>query len=191
MSLEVGEVFAAVNRMNREGGLWAPLNALGVAAQTCHETGWYRHTCGVGNFNLGGIKCSDNWRDGTIPWSTRQCRNLWTQEFIKDKAGDYKLWFRWYDSLDTYLLDHARLIKLFYPVALKNSDCVWGYIAGLHGKWATGPKYFESVSNMVFRVAGELLGEGWDGRLKNAYIEAVRRNVLTPSQKAFLSVRVM
>jgi flagellum-specific peptidoglycan hydrolase FlgJ len=190
MNLTPAEVFEKILQMNREGGLMAPLNALGVTAQTCHETGWYKHTGGDGNFNLGGIKCSDNWLDGRIPWSTRQCRSLKTQEFVNGKFGDYRLAFRWHDRLETYLKDHARLIALFYPVSRDNADCAWGYVAGVHGKWATGPSYFQSVGQMVIRLAPELVGADWMAKLQNSFAEAERRGVLSPNQRSFLRSRL-
>jgi len=184
--LTTREVYDTINQMNKEGALACALSSLGVTAQTWHETGGYRHTCGQDNTNLAGIKCSDNWLDGRIPWSTRRCITLKTQEFYNGKFGDYKLGFRWYDSLETYLKDHARLINLYYPVSRANADCVWGYVAGLYGKWATGPNYDRSVSKMVIQLAPELLDD-WQDRLRNAFKEAVRRNVLTPSMKAYLA----
>ena len=189
--LTAREVYETIIEMNREGALACALSPIGVTAQTAHETGMYRHTCGDGNTNLAGIKCSDNWLDGRIPWSTRRCVTLKTQEFVNGKYGDYRLAFRWYDSLETYLRDHARLIDLFYPTSKANADCVWGYVAGLYGKWATGPNYFNSVSKMVIRLAPTLLEDNWEERLKNAFIEAVRRNVLRPEQKAFLHNALM
>jgi len=188
--LTAREVFETITGI--QGSLATPLNPLGVTAQTAHETGLYKHTAGQGNTNLGGIKCSSNWLDGRIPWSTRRCTEpIRTQEFVNGKFGDYKLRFRWYDSLETYLKDHARLIDLFYPVSKANADCVWGYVAGLQGKWATGPNYFNSVSTMVLRLAPELLGDDWHDRLKASYIEAVRRGVLSPHMKAILHGKVM
>ncbi len=190
--LSAREVYDTINRMNKiEGSLSAPLNALGVACQTFHETGNYRHTCGDDNTNLGGIKCSSNWLDGRIPWSTRRCVTLKTQEFYNGKFGDYKLGFRWYDSLETYLKDHARLIDRFYPVSKANADCVWGYVAGVDGKWATSPAYFSSLVKAVVRLAPTLLEDDWHERLKNAFICAVQRNVLTPAQTALLHNTLM
>ena len=191
LSLTAREVYDTIGRMNREGSLSTPLNALGVTAQTWHETGGYRHTCGKDNTNLAGIKCSSNWLNGSIPWSTRKCVTLRTQEFVGGKFSDYRLAFRWYDSLETYLKDHARLIALYYPVSRDNADCVWGYIAGLQGKWATSPAYFRSVSTAVLNLAPGLLGTDWKERLKASYIEACRRDVLKPEMKAFLHSRVM
>ena len=191
MSLTAREVYDTIGRMNREGSLSTPLNALGVTAQTWHETGGYRHTCGKDNTNLAGIKCSSNWLNGSIPWSTRKCVSLKTQEFTGGAFKDFKLAFRWYDSLETYLKDHARLIALYYPVSRDNADCVWGYIAGLQGKWATSPNYFRSVSGAVLKMAPGLIGADWWERLKASYLEAVRRNVLTADMKAYLHSRVM
>ena len=180
-------VYDTITEMNgTQGALACALSPIGVVAQTCHETGFYHHTCGQDNTNLGGIKCSANWLDGRIPWSTRRCVTLSTGEFYNGKMGTYKLGFRWYDSLETYLKDHARLINLFYPVSKANADCVWGYVAGLYGKWATGPNYDRSVSKMVIQLAPELLDD-WQDRLRNAFKEAVRRNILTPSMKAYLA----
>lgn len=190
--LTAREVYDTINRMNKiEGSLSTPLNALGVACQTYHETGNFRHTCGKNNTNLAGIKCSSNWLNGTIPWSTRKCVSLKTQEFVGGKYSDFKLAFRWYDSLETYLKDHARLIALYYPVSRDNADCVWGYIAGLQGKWATSPAYFRSVSTAVLKLAPGLLGTDWQERLKASYIEACQRDVLKPEMRAFLHSRVM
>jgi hypothetical protein len=192
LSLTALEVYETIGRMNKSGGLSAPLSMLGVTAQTFHETGNYKHTCGKDNFNLAGVKCSANWLDGRIPWSTRRCTDpLKTQEFVSGKYGDYKLTFRWYDSLETYLKDHARLINLYYPVSKANADCVWGYVAGLQGKWATSPAYFQSLVKAVIRLAPELLEYDWHERLKNAFICAVQRNVLSPAQTALLHNSLM
>lgn len=190
--LTAREVYDTINRMNKiEGSLDAPLNSLGVAAQTWHETGGYRHTCGQNNTNLAGIKCSANWIDGRIPWSTRKCVTFKTQEFVGGKFSDFRLAFRWYDSLETYLKDHARLIDKFYPISKANADCVWGYVAGLQGKWATSPNYFKSVSLAIIKLSPELLGEDWHDKLKASFICAVQRDVLKPDMKAFLHSKVM
>lgn len=184
-------VYETILEMNRGGGLACPLSPLGVTAQTWHETGAYRHTCGKNNTNLAGIKCSSNWLNGSIPWSTRKCVSLKTQEFTGGAYKDFKLAFRWYDSLETYLKDHARLIDRFYPVSKANADCVWGYVAGLQGKWATSPAYFQSLVKAVLRLAPELLESDWRERLKNAFICAVQRNVLNPAQTALLHNSLM
>jgi len=190
--LTAREVYETINIMNKiEGSLSTPLNALGVTAQTWHETGGYRHTCGRNNVNLAGIKCSSNWLNGAIPWSTKRCVTLKTQEFVGGKFSDFKLAFRWYDSLETYLKDHARLIDLYYPVSKANADCVWGYVAGLQGKWATSPAYFQSLVKAVLRLAPELLESDWRERLKNAFVCAVQRNVLSPAQTALLHNSLM
>ena len=186
-------VFDKITEMNGvQGALACPLNPIGVTAQTYHETGAYHHTCGKDNVNLAGVKCSANWLDGRIPWSTRRCTDpLKTQEFVSGKYGDYKLTFRWYDSLETYLKDHSRLINLYYPTSKANADCVWGYVAGLYGKWATSPAYFQSLVKAVIRLAPELLEDDWHERLRNAFICAVQRNVLTPAQTALLHNSLM
>ena len=189
--LTAREVYDTILEMNRGGGLACPLSPLGVAAQTYHETANYRHTCGKDNINLAGIKCSSNWLNGSIPWSTRKCVSLKTQEFTGGAYKDFKLAFRWYDSLETYLKDHARLIDRFYPVSKANADCVWGYVAGLYGKWATSPAYFKSVSTAVLRLAPDLLGEDWHDKLKASFITACQRNVLKPDMKAYLHSRLM
>lgn len=189
--LSAREVYDTIVRMNREGNLSTPLSPLGVTAQTWHETGGYRHTCGKNNTNLAGIKCSKNWLDGSIPWSSRKCISLKTQEYTGKGFQDFNLAFRWYDSLEQYLKDHARLIDKFYPVSKANADCVWGYVAGLQGKWATSPAYFRSVSTAALKLAPGLLGTDWKERLKASYIEACRRDVLKPEMKAFLHSMVM
>lgn len=184
------DVFEAIKMMNKGGQLMTPLNALGVTAQTSHETGHYVHTCGKGNFNLGGIKCSQNWLDGRIPWSTRKCVNLQTQEYSGGQFSDYKLAFRFYDSLETYLKDHARLIHLFYPVSKANADNVWGYIAGLQGKWATSPYYYQGLTRMVVRLAPDLLGFNWRIALIASLHEAVLRKTIPLVMREYVEARL-
>jgi len=184
------DVFEAIKMMNKGGQLMTPLNALGVTAQTSHETGHYVHTCGHGNYNLGGIKCSKNWLDGRIPWSTRKCVNLQTQEYSGGQFADYKLSFRFYDSLETYLKDHARLIHLFYPVSKANVDNVWGYIAGLQGKWATSPYYYQGLTRMVVRLAPDLLGFNWRIALIASLHEAVLRKTIPLVMREYVEARL-
>lgn len=186
MILTAREVYDTIIRMNKEGGLMTPLNALGVTAQTTHETGNYQHTCGEGNYNLGGIKCSRNWMDGRIPWSTKKCLSLKTQEFSGGQFADYKLGFRWYDSLETYLKDHARLISLFYPVSKANVGNPWGYIAGLQGKWATGPLYYQGLTKAVIMLAPHLWNMDWSLELKSYLVDAEEQGVLTRAMSEYI-----
>ncbi len=190
MFLTAHEVHETVLRMNQKGSLMTPLNALGVTAQTAHETGNYHHTCGAENFNLGGIKCSRNWLDGRIPWSTRKCIALNTQEFSGGKYDDYKLQFRFYDSLETYLKDHARLISLFYPVSKANVGNPWGYIAGLQGKWATSPSYYQGLTRMIITLAPQLWDIDWRLELKAYLIDAEEQGVLTSAMSDYIRERL-
>jgi hypothetical protein len=190
MFLTAREVYETVLQMNRDGSLMTPLNALGVTAQTAHETGNYYHTCGSENFNLGGIKCTRNWLDGRIPWSTRKCLCLKTQEYVGGKYADYKLAFRWYDSLETYLKDHARLISLFYSVSKANVGNPWGYIAGLQGKWATSPYYYQGLTRMTISIAPDLLGFDWRLALKASLYEAVKRGVVPRVMEEYVRERL-
>lgn len=182
MKLTAKIVFEAVNQGNKDSTFMCPLNALGVTAQTYLETGNYEHTGGKDNVNLGGIKCSSNWLDGRIPWSTKKCLNLTTQEFTNEIMKDKTLWFRWYPTLTIYLKDHARLINLFYPKSKLNEDCVWGYISGLDGKWATDPDYFKKLTKLIMQLSPSLLGSNWKDMLVNSYYVAQDRGVLTPAQ---------
>lgn len=180
MELNAFVVYNAIRKANRSNILLCLLNALGVTAQTYLETGNYKSLCG--SINLGGIKCSNNWLNGTIPWSTKRCINLSTQEFYGGEYNDVKAGFRWYDSLKTYLQDHARLVYKFYPKSKRNPDCVWGYISGLYGKWATDPNYFVKLVDIIVQISPELLGDNWLTALYKSYTIAQDRRLLTPKQ---------
>ena len=180
------------------------INPLIVAAQTCHETGNYKHCCGAGNTNLAGVKSTRAWMSGEIPWSTKREILLPTQEY--DKAtGQYitiKAAFRWYG--DDYLLclrDIERIIttKPWFADAARNNDCCWAYLAGIIAQWSPGPeakllepgwatghKYFDSIVRMVMQIAPDILGDEWNTRVRSALCVATARAALSKEQ--FLSI---
>lgn len=181
------------------------VNPLVLAAQTCHETGGYRHCCGAGNSNLAGIKSTKAWMDGTIPWSTRREIRLPTQEYDRT-TGKYvtiQAAFRWYGSdFELCLKDIERIIttKAWFADAARNADCCWAYLAGLIARWtpgpnarilepgwATGHRYFDAVAKLMTQFAPELLGDPWRERMTIALALAQSRRTLTVDQARVIS----
>lgn len=181
------------------------LNPLVLAAQTYHETGGYKHCCGRGNTNLAGVKSSEAWRKGTIPWSTKRDILLPTQEYDKstEKYITVQAAFRWYGSdYELCLRDIERIIttKKWFEDAARNNDCCWAYLSGLIARWtpgpnaklvepgwATGHKYFESVAKLMVKFAPELLGEEWKHRLTIALALANSRNASSYEEVNFIA----
>lgn len=172
--LTVKDVFERANKY--------AVNSLGVAVQTYHETGNYRH---YRDFNLAGIKCTPSWvKKGRKCWTAR------TQEHNGKTYVDIIAGFRSYVSLDDFLEDYSSLIFRLYQKSWQNIDNVFGYFAGLHGKWATSPVYFKSLVRMLFQLAPILLTV-WDpgeelrvaisrGVLADWQIAEIRKYDLTP-----------
>lgn len=193
--LTLERVYDTALKLNHDYRL--PLNAFVTACQTYHETGNYVHVCGTGNANLAGVKCSDNWRDRTIPWSTGQCIDLNTGEHENGKDVYGKRSFRWYgDRPDLCLRDMGDLIKRksWYQDAEDNIDCMWAYLAGLVGRWipgprvwepgwATSPVYFDSIARHLCDFAPRLLGAQGKAKLRTSYVLALTRGVLTTIQR--------
>lgn len=183
------------------------INPLVVAAQTYHETGGYKHCCGRGNTNLAGVKSSQAWMRGDIPWSTKMEISLNTQEYRRNKDGSGKYVtvqakFRWYgDDFLLCLRDIERIIitKEWFHDAYINNDCCWAYLSGLIAKWSPGPyskliepgwatghKYYESVARAMVKFAPRLLGPEWKVRLSEALDLASSRVILTKEQFLFV-----
>ncbi len=135
---------------NERGDLFnhVKLSPWGIAVQSYLETGNYKHFL---DFNLTGIKCTGGWIKGSIPGSNQRCVQVVTWEERKGKHTTEVAGFRSYDNLHHWLYDHSRLIYRYYPVARDNHDTVFGYFAGLHGKWATDSKYFKKLVDLSFQ----------------------------------------
>ena len=144
-----------------------PVNPLAVAVQTYHETGNYKH---YRDWNIAGIKCTRSWtKRGRKCWSAK------TMEYYGDGYVQITAGFRSYTSLDDFFADYSDLITRLYPKCRDNPDNVFGYFAGLHGKWATSPVYFKSLVRLLFQLAPKLV-ELWDPNPELE--EAVRRGAL-------------
>jgi hypothetical protein len=82
------------------------------------------------------------------------------------------------------------LIHLFYPVSKANADNVWGYIAGLQGKWATSPYYYQGLTRMVVRLAPDLLGFNWRLALIASLHESVLRKTIPLVMREYVEGRL-
>jgi len=135
---------------NERGDLFnhVKLSPWGIAVQAYLETGNFEHYL---DFNLTGIKCTSGWIRGSIPNSNGRCVQAVTWEEREGKRTTEVAGFRSYDSLFHWLYDHSRLIYRYYPVARDNSDTLFGYFAGLHGKWATDSAYFKKLVNIALQ----------------------------------------
>ncbi len=131
--------------------LWScVLNALGVTVQCCHETGWFRSRPMMRHWNLAGIKCTKSWVN-----SGGKCFSAKTWEEEGGQRVDQTAGFRSYAGLEEFLRDYSRLIASYYPLSRDSHDCVWLYLAGLYGKWATDSRYFRALGDLVPRIADE------------------------------------
>ena len=151
------------------GSVWAcTLNSLGTAVQCCHETGWFRSRPMMAHWNLAGIKCTKTWvnRGG-------KCFSAKTWEEEGGRRVDQMAGFRSYAGLEEFLRDYSRLIASYYPLSRDSHDCVWLYLAGLHGKWATDSKYFKALVSLVPRIADEV-GVSRSTLLRSADIAVLR-----------------
>jgi hypothetical protein len=194
MKLTIERVHDLIWAGNKDKTWLTPLNALVVACQTWHETGNYTHVCGEGNYNLAGIKCSDEWRYKKIPWSTGLCRSLNTGEFDGKKFDYGKRAFRVYTDPAQFLMDYSRLIAVkpwFADAKASHANC-FGFLAGLCARWqssrviepgwATSPFYYDRVTDAIVDHAPLLLGAGWRDKLIRSYQYAVRNDLLTDEQ---------
>jgi hypothetical protein len=152
-----------------------PVNPLGATAQCAHETGRFSHIPGGTSHNLAGIKATRSWIEAGGPSVDAR-----TGEFSKGNAVTVTGAFRVYGSTAAFLADYSRIINAYYHTSARNRDCVWGYLAGLHGRWATDPGYYKGCARMAVELAPQLLGEGWAARLESSLRLAERRGSLAP-----------
>jgi len=146
------------------------INVYGFCCQISLETAYlekYRH------FNLAGIKCTKSWvnRGG-------ECFNAKTPEDFGKGFVNTTGCFRKYNDSDHFLNDYSRLIHSYYPVSSSNPDCVYGYFAGLHGKWATDRNYFKKLCQIAKFLGPHLLGSEWKSKLTTSFNVALQRNLL-------------
>lgn len=175
---------------NTGSGVWdgdMRINALGFAAQCCHETGWFRSEMMNAHHNYAGISCTRGWagRGG-------KCFTAKTWEHIDDRDQTIVKGFRSYPSLKAFMADFSGIVARCYPLAAENDDCVWLYLAGLvHGKkgrrWATDPSYFEKLVRMAVKLAPTLVGDRWGATwretLKKSLEAAVHRKFPDPGMR--------
>ena len=181
--------YTLVESKNEKREFWSgvQIHSFGATVHTYLETGGYDHI--IGN-NFAGIKCTKGWLDKTISISNGKCVNAATQEYISGKTRVIDGEFRAYDDINHFLLDYSRLIYFYYPVVKDSYDCLWGYFAGLHGKWATDPRYFYKLVDVAFSIAPQVLKGGYTGAFVKEYKIAIAKGVLTLNMQAYLEKRL-
>ena len=183
------EIFLSVKEKNLQGLFWkrVQLHPFGATVHTYLETGGYKHY--IGN-NLAGIKCTKGWLKRSISISNGKCVSAKTKEYIDGSAKYIDGHFRAYDDIGHFFLDYSRLIYSYYPVAKANYDCLWGYFAGLHGKWATDPQYFFKLVDVAFSIAPKVYDVPYIHIFIDDLKKGVEREVLDNEMVAYVEKRL-
>ena len=151
------------------------INRLGFTAQSALETGYWTSYLWTHANNGAGIKAHGDWHGDILV--------IESPEYIDGKNTIKTSTFRKYASIGLFIDDYEKKIRKGYPRSVKNADNIWGYFAGLEGKWATDPRYFGKLVINTSRIAPMVLGREWRARLKEAYELAIERTTLTSTNK--------
>lgn len=130
------DFFNRVYRDARNVGGTHILSAI-AAAQSSIETGWGKHVKGNAYF---GIKASRSWKGKTVSFTTHEVR--------RGKRVKIKAKFRAYDDFADSVRDHLKTIKSKWPDthnAPTLAGAARGLANGVHGAYATAPKYCDKV----------------------------------------------
>ncbi|MDR1020928.1 MAG: glucosaminidase domain-containing protein [Synergistaceae bacterium] len=157
------------------------INAFAATCQSAHETGFWTSYLWKNALNGAGIKADKNWRNSGRPSIKKSSR-----EEVKGQSVYRDSYFRVYKSLDEFLLDYRAKIARDYPLAVKNSDTMWGYFSSLQkgrlGSWATTQRYFEHMADKAVRLAPRLLGVEWRAQMLNEYKQALSKGLLSQNE---------
>ena len=154
------------------------LNALAVTAQAVVETGWFGKL--IAPHNYAGIK----WRSDFAQFGAKP-QEAQSGEFKDGRFVRQSSVFAAFPGLDAFLraYEWKMVNQENYRIARNNTDCVWGFLAGLFaGGWATDPDYFAKLARVAAHLSGGLLGSEVmaAARLRSALSLAMSRNVLLP-----------
>ena len=158
------------------------INAFGATCQSALETGYWTSSLWQQTCNGAGLKAQQTWiRSG------KRYVAIASPEYIANKFKTKFSNFRAYASPEEFLIDYAEKIREYYPRCIESADNFWGYFAGLRdgrwGPWATDPEYFGKLCSIGGKLAPELLGHGWRGRMHLSYRLACDRGTLSDDQK--------
>jgi hypothetical protein len=157
------------------------INAFAATCQSAHETGFWTSTLWKKANNGAGIKADKKWRKSGRPSIKKASR-----EELKGRIVYRESYFRAYSSLPDFLKDYRAKIASDYPLAVKNSDTMWGYFSSLQkgrwGSWATTQHYFEHMADKAVRLAPRLLGIEWRAQLLREYREARAKGLLSQKE---------
>jgi len=157
------------------------INPFAATCQSAHETGFWTSFLWKNAMNGAGIKADKNWIRSGRPSIKKS-----SPEEVKGKTVYRESYFRVYASLPEFLADYRAKISRDYPLAVKNSDTMWGYFASLQkgrlGSWATTKKYFEYMADKAVRLAPKLLGVEWRAQLLKEYSDARAKGLLSKKE---------
>lgn len=160
------------------------INAYAATCQSAVETGYWQSELWRRACNGAGIKAPPEWRNRGKPYI-----RIASPEYTNGRYITRESYFRKYDSRDAFLADYAQKIKKDYPYTYKHNNNFWLYFAGLYrgrlGSWATDHRYFEKLTRMAVRLAPDIFGPAWQGKLLTAYEYA--RNELEPWQREIIT----
>lgn len=163
------------------------INAYAATCQSAVETGYWQSELWRRACNGAGIKAPPEWRNRGKPYI-----RIASPEYTNGRYITRESYFRKYDSRDAFLADYAQKIKKDYPYTYKHNNNFWLYFAGLYrgrlGSWATDHRYFEKLTRMAVRLAPDIFGPAWQGKLLTAYEYA--RNELEPWQSEIITKQI-
>lgn len=162
------------------------VNAFATVCQSALETGYWNSRLWEDAKNGAGIKAPAAWVRAGKP----VCRVV-SREFSGGQWTERESVFRAYPSAEGFLADYAAKIRSDYPYSWESADNWPGYFAGLYrgrwGAWATDPEYFGKLLKMAVKFAPELLGAGWQGRMRLAFSLALDRGSLEMWQRGMVA----
>ncbi|MDR3255929.1 MAG: glucosaminidase domain-containing protein [Synergistaceae bacterium] len=157
------------------------IHPFAVTCQSAHETGFWTSYLWKNAMNGAGIKADKTWIRSGRPSIKKR-----SPEVVKGKTIYRESYFRVYSSLPEFLADYKAKVTRDYPLAVKNSDTMWGYFSSLQkgrlGSWATTQKYFEYMADKAVRLAPKLLGVEWRKQLLKEYSNARAKGLLSPKE---------
>lgn len=161
------------------------INPFGATVQSAHETGEWTSSLWKEGYNGAGIKANKAWRASGKPCIVKNSKES-TNGVYHTKAS----YFRKYKSPAEFLSDYAVKIRDEYPRCARNHDNMWGYFAGFYhgkyGKWATDHNYYLRLTVKAIKIAPDIYGKYWKGKLLKDYRIAVQRKSLEAWQKTII-----